>query len=429
MVSNFPLITVIIPVYNTAPYLRKCLDSVCNQTYRELEIICVNDGSTDNSAEILEEYAARDSRVIVITQANAGLSVARNVAIEMSKGEWIASVDSDDWIEADTYEYFVRHIGNSTAKVAVIGVEMVKMPQQQVLQKSVMASGSEGEIEISPQLLVNNSDWFWNKIWKANFIKESGVRFPAGMWWEDVVFTNCLLPYIDKVLNLPQIKYHYIRNENGKSILNLAWHNPKALDAILSVEKVLQYHQEYPLPENMQAIKGLLLQKMYAYLTSPHIHTPETQLQAWNIMRRLVDEYNLLPNDETAHPELLLQYHTPPRTYAAIKTLERQVAQLNRQITQLNNKSKQIEKEAQRQQCRAITEIEGLCTKIRNLERQLVLTHQYSRLLRRYRITQIKLLFSWGARRRKYEERKQRIKQLIREYRDMRYKARRELQW
>lgn len=422
MVSNFPLITVIIPVYNTAPYLRKCLDSVCNQTYRELEIICVNDGSTDNSAEILEEYAAKDSRVIVVTQPNAGLSEARNTALDIATGDWIASVDSDDWIEPDTYEYFVHHSANSTANVAVMGVEMVKMPQQQVLRTNVMARGKEGEIELTPQLLVNNPDWFWNKIWKTSFIKESGVRFPAGMWWEDVVFTHCLLPYIDKVLNLPQIKYHYVRNENGNSILDQARLNPKALDMIASVEKVLQYHEEHPLPVNMQALKGLLLQKMYAYLTNPHAHTPATQQQAWEIMRRLVDEHNLLPCDVEANSELLLQYHSPPRTYAAIKTLERQV-------TQLNNKSKQTEKEAQRQQRQAITELERLCTIIRNLERQLVLTHQYSRLLRTYRITQFKLLFSWGTRRRKYKERKQRIKQLIREYRDMRYKARRELQW
>lgn len=147
-----PLISVIVPVYNTAPYLRQCLDSICNQTYQNLEVICVNDGSTDNSAEILEEYAAKDSRIIVITQTNAGPSVARNVAIEQAKGEWIASVDSDDWIEPDTYEYFVRHIANSTAKVAVIGVEVLKMPQQQVLRTNVMAKGKEGEIALTPSI-------------------------------------------------------------------------------------------------------------------------------------------------------------------------------------------------------------------------------------------------------------------------------------
>lgn len=208
------------------------------------------------------------------------------------------------------------------------------------------------------------------------------------MWWEDVVFTNCLLPYIDKVLNLPQIKYHYIRNENGKSLLDKAMHTTKALDMILSVENVLKYHQEHPLPDNMQALKGLLLQKMYA--STRIFATLPTQQELWEIMRRLVDEHNLLANDETAHPELLLQYHTPPCTYAAIKTLRNQVTQLKRHLN---------------------------------------LTHQYSRLLRSYRITQFKLLFSWGARRRKYKERKQRIKQLIREYRDMRYKSHRALQW
>lgn len=391
MISNFPLISVIVPVYNTAPYLRQCLDSICNQTYQNLEIICVNDGSTDNSAEILEEYAAKDSRIIVITQANAGQSVARNVAIDRANGEWIASVDSDDWIEPDTYEYFVSHIGNSTAKVAVIGLEMVKMPQRQVLWTYVMTRGKEGEIELTPELLQKAPNVFWNKIWKSSFIKESQVRFPAGMWaGEDVVFISCLLPYIDKVLNLPQIKYHYVRYEKGTSIMDQMKHSSKALDIILPAEKVFQYQKEHPFPPNMQAYKGLFLLQRYMKLLRDFNSTPATQQKAWDILKRLVDEYNLLPSDEIANSELLLQYHTPPCTYAAIKTLRNQVTQLKRHLN---------------------------------------LTHQYSRLLRSYRITQFKLLFSWGARRRKYEERKQRIKQLIREYRGMRYKSRRELQW
>lgn len=91
-------ISVIIPVYNTADYLPRCLDSVINSDYRNLEIICVNDGSTDNSLDILNEYAEKDSRIRVITITNGGVSNARNVGIESSSGEFIAFVDSDDWV-------------------------------------------------------------------------------------------------------------------------------------------------------------------------------------------------------------------------------------------------------------------------------------------------------------------------------------------
>lgn len=401
MLSTPPLISVIVPVYNSESSLEQCLDSICRQTYKNLEIICVNDGSTDNSGQILDEYRNRDSRLIVITQENAGLSVARNTALDIATGDWIASVDSDDWIEPDTYEYFANHIGNSSSNVAIIGVDVIKMPQQQVLRKEVI-QGEEGDIEITPQLLTITSDWFWNKIWKASFIKESGVKFPAGMWWEDVVFCKCLLPYVETVLNLPRIKYHYIRNQDGNSILDNAVCNPKSLDMIHSVEMVLDYYKEHPLPDKMLPIKGLLLQKMYRHLTSPYTTTPAIQMQAWDIMRRLVDKHRLLPNNEKANPELLLQYYLPPCAYAAVKSQESR-------FNSLNNKSTQIERK-----------VDTSRTKLSSLERQLVLARNFSRILYCYRIAQIKHFFSWGKRRAKYYERKQRLKLLVRECRNLR---------
>ena len=96
------MISIIVPVYNTAPYLPQCLDSLVNQTYRDIEIICVNDGSTDNSPDILKAYAERDSRILVIHQENLGLSGARNKGLESARGEWVMFVDSDDWIGTDS---------------------------------------------------------------------------------------------------------------------------------------------------------------------------------------------------------------------------------------------------------------------------------------------------------------------------------------
>ena len=98
---KFIMISIIVPVYNTAPYLPQCLDSLVNQTYRDIEIICVNDGSTDNSPDILKAYAERDSRILVIHQENLGLSGARNKGLESARREWVMFVDSDDWIGTD----------------------------------------------------------------------------------------------------------------------------------------------------------------------------------------------------------------------------------------------------------------------------------------------------------------------------------------
>ena len=99
-----PLITVIVPVYNVEKYLRRCLDSIIGQTYQNLEILCIDDGSIDNSGVICEQYAARDARIKVIHQENQGLSTARNRGLDAAEGEYIAFVDSDDYILEDMFE-------------------------------------------------------------------------------------------------------------------------------------------------------------------------------------------------------------------------------------------------------------------------------------------------------------------------------------
>ena len=102
-----PKISVIVPVYNVEKYLARCLDSIINQTLADIEIICINDGSTDNSLEILNDYAKKDSRIKIIDQTNAGLSCARNAGMQIAQGEYIGFVDSDDWIDLDFYEKLV----------------------------------------------------------------------------------------------------------------------------------------------------------------------------------------------------------------------------------------------------------------------------------------------------------------------------------
>ena len=97
-------VSIIVPVYNVEKYLKRCLDSITNQTLKELEIICINDGSTDNSLKILKQYAHKDKRISIINKQNEGLSVARNTGMEAASGEYIGFVDSDDWIDLDFYK-------------------------------------------------------------------------------------------------------------------------------------------------------------------------------------------------------------------------------------------------------------------------------------------------------------------------------------
>ena len=101
-------LSVVIPVYNVEKYLQECVDSVLNQTLKEFELIAVDDGSTDHSGAILDEYQEKDSRITVIHKENGGLSSARNAGLDIAKGEWIAFVDSDDWVSPETYEEMMR---------------------------------------------------------------------------------------------------------------------------------------------------------------------------------------------------------------------------------------------------------------------------------------------------------------------------------
>ena len=114
-----PFISIIIPVYNSEKLLKQCLDSVLNQTLNNIEIICVDDGSTDNSFEILKEYEKKDNRVIALTQKNSGAGVARNKGVEIAKGKYIAFIDSDDWIEHDALEKLYNNIENNDSDMVL----------------------------------------------------------------------------------------------------------------------------------------------------------------------------------------------------------------------------------------------------------------------------------------------------------------------
>ena len=103
-----PLVSVLIPVYNVEDYLERCLDSVLNQTLTQIEVICVNDGSTDRSPEILKEYQENDSRIVIVNKQNGGLPSARNAGIEKARGEYVGFVDSDDYVQPNMFENFIR---------------------------------------------------------------------------------------------------------------------------------------------------------------------------------------------------------------------------------------------------------------------------------------------------------------------------------
>ncbi len=250
-VGSQPLISVIVPVYNTAPWLRKCLDSICGQTYRNLEILCVNDGSTDDSAAILEEYAAKDDRIRVFTQENAGLSAARNTGLEHASGEWVTGVDSDDWLEPNAYELAIQYVGQGIDFV-YFGAQIdgtLESKKRKIVEDyyKITRLGRYSLKDCSFEVSVP----FWNKVWRRSVIEENGIRFPKGLWYEDCAFFYCMAAFVGDVYFLPSVLYHYVRRDD--SIMGMSAQKAmKCLDHLRIVEYIYNFYMKHNVVSKMR---------------------------------------------------------------------------------------------------------------------------------------------------------------------------------
>ena len=199
------MISVIVPVYNVEPYLEKCLDSICAQTCRDLEILLIDDGSADQSGVICDEYAARDPRIRVFHTENRGLSAARNLGLDEAKGEYIGFVDSDDWIEPDLYEYLLEAAGRTGADVTECGVfrEFPDRTLKRERKDRVMSGADAVRALVSREL----SDGVWNKLYRRRCFES--IRYPEGRVYEEYATMYRVLSAADRVCGLPETKYHY----------------------------------------------------------------------------------------------------------------------------------------------------------------------------------------------------------------------------
>lgn len=206
------VLSIIIPVYNVAPYLRECLDSVLAQTYTDWEAICVDDGSTDGSGAILDEYAARDSRFRVIHQMNSGVAIARSVGIAEARGEYVGWVDSDDYVEP-------VHFAGLISVAETSGADIVWSDHKLIKDSSICEVNHSCEenpdVLLAEILMRKQMGSLWDKIFKRSFVENVGADFGIGKCtiMEDNFFLYKLLINNPKVKHSPQSTYHYfVRN-------------------------------------------------------------------------------------------------------------------------------------------------------------------------------------------------------------------------
>ena len=233
-------VSIIVPVYNVAKYLARCLDSILAQTARDLEIICVNDGSTDASAAILADYAAKDPRIRVLTQPNGGLSAARNAGLDAATGDWVMFVDSDDWIPPDAVAAFLQVAAESGARVVVsssYAVDELPVPRpaafRWTLERPALA-------HLVGRRKIQSSAW--NKFYRRDAI--GARRFIAGIYFEDWPFVTELFGDLDAFALVDAPLYVYCKN--GTSIVRSAFTEKKVASYLTGIAHVAAHFRDHP---------------------------------------------------------------------------------------------------------------------------------------------------------------------------------------
>lgn len=205
------LVSIIIPIYNVEKYLKDCIDSVINQSYREIEIILVNDGSTDLSYEICLEYKKRDKRIKVINKPNGGLSTARNEGIERANGNYLVFIDSDDFVDNKMIETLMKAVKYYNAEIVCCNYDFVDENSNYIKKHKIRVKTNLEYTREEAQDLLLYSDYFrcyaWNKIYKKELFEN--VRYPDGKIYEDIYTTFRLFEKSKKIVFLKKSLYHY----------------------------------------------------------------------------------------------------------------------------------------------------------------------------------------------------------------------------
>lgn len=240
-----PLVSIIIPIYKVESYLRRCLDSIVRQTYKNLEIILVDDGSPDNCPQICDEYAACDNRIAVIHKKNGGLSEARNTGLDICKGEYISFIDSDDWVEKNYIEFLIKNAFSHQADIVIGNYDLVwddhsassEPFQEVVLEKK----------EVFFQIITAQTTHLgisWGKLYKKRIL--DGERFPVGKTQEDNYTSYKFIYKANRVCCVDAVLYHYYQRDDSISKTDTS---NNFMDVVKEQLDFLIEHKEFELAE------------------------------------------------------------------------------------------------------------------------------------------------------------------------------------
>jgi len=233
-------VSIIVPVYNTKEYINKCLDSLTKQTLKDIEIIIVNDGSTDDSQVIIDEYTKKDKRIKSFIKKNGGLGDARNYGIKKASGEYIGFVDSDDYVDLTMFEKLYNKAKKEDSDIVECDLYWV-YPNESKLD---IANYYDNKKDIMYNIRV----MVCNKIFKRDILSKNDILFPVGIRYEDIVFTYKLLPYIKNISYVDEPFYYYI--QRGSSLSNEQ--NAKVRDIFEGFDIIRKYYKDNKLKYNTE---------------------------------------------------------------------------------------------------------------------------------------------------------------------------------
>ncbi len=280
-----PIISIILPVYNSEKYLPKCLDALSNQTFHDIEIICIDDGSTDKSPEILQAYAKQDSRIRVLMQKNSGPAAARNLGLKNATGKYLMFCDSDDWYEPNMCAQMYQTITTQDVDVVVCGCNIFDeeknvRSQEDLTYYQLKYSGKQ---PISDELIVQTNVLLWNKIFRTSLVKEYDITFPSGYDNDDDCFYWKYMSVAKTAYYLPDKLYNYLRRNN--SIMGKVYHktNKSLFDRLWVLENFYDFLCRY----NLDLSKQKLFQKIYLtnWSLCNYYLTNKQQYKAYKIFR------------------------------------------------------------------------------------------------------------------------------------------------
>lgn len=241
--NSLPKISIIVPVYNVEKYLRQCIESILTQTYTNLEIIIVNDGSTDESGKICSEYASMDSRIKYISQENHGISMARNTAIDVSTGEYIGFIDGDDWIAADMYDVLYENAVNYSADISECSIKSVDEGTRKtgVQDTNISVTVLEGIDKIKDNM-IRSTHSMCNKLFHKQLFE--GIRLPKGKIYEDLFTTYKLIDKANRIVVLSKEGYYYVSHPDSITRSSFNIRHMDVIDA--SIERYHYITNRYP---------------------------------------------------------------------------------------------------------------------------------------------------------------------------------------